>query len=156
MLLRRGLRAVAYDLRGHGRSAPAADGDYSLERFGEDLEALSWRRRWIRSAHARATVVGHSLGAMSIAAWADAHDVPAHANAAALINTGLGDLIAGHLLFGELAQPAESARGSGRALLGSRAPLLPVLLSAVARACPLRGVRSERQPGTTSPSTSGC
>src|SRR6202000_328873 len=35
-----GLRVVAYDLRGHGRSDPAVDGDYALERFGEDLEAV--------------------------------------------------------------------------------------------------------------------
>ena len=40
VLLRRGYRVVAYDLRGHGRSAPAVDGDYRLERFGEDLAAV--------------------------------------------------------------------------------------------------------------------
>ncbi len=34
-------RIVAYDLRGHGHSAPAVDNDYSLQRFGEDLEACS-------------------------------------------------------------------------------------------------------------------
>ena len=33
-------RIVAYDLRGHGESEPAADGDYSIARFGEDLEAV--------------------------------------------------------------------------------------------------------------------
>src|ERR1700683_2698469 len=37
---RRGLRVVAYDLRGHGRSEPAAGGDYALQRFGEDVEAV--------------------------------------------------------------------------------------------------------------------
>ena len=53
----RGLRVVAYDLRGHGRSRPGADGDYSLERFGEDLEAVlaaagagATSRRCLRSA----------------------------------------------------------------------------------------------------------
>jgi pimeloyl-ACP methyl ester carboxylesterase len=124
VLLRRGMRAVAYDLRGHGRSAPAADGDYSLERFGEDLAAVLAASVDPNSAHPRATVVGHSLGAMSIAAWADAHDVSAHASAAALINTGLGDLISGHLLFGQLARWLNHPR-VGRALMGSSAPLLP-------------------------------
>jgi pimeloyl-ACP methyl ester carboxylesterase len=124
VLLRRGLRAVAYDLRGHGRSAPAADGDYTLERFGEDLAAVLAASVDPMRPHARATVVGHSLGAMSIAAWADAHDVSAHASAAALINTSLGDLISGHQLFGQLARRLNHPR-VGRALMGSRAPLLP-------------------------------
>jgi len=38
--LSREFRIVAYDLRGHGQSAPAAGGDYSLQRFGEDLDAV--------------------------------------------------------------------------------------------------------------------
>jgi pimeloyl-ACP methyl ester carboxylesterase len=117
----RGLRVVAYDLRGHGRSAPGVDGDYTLERFGEDLGAV------MDAAVVdgeRATVVGHSLGAMSIAAWAEHHDVAARASAAALVNTGLGDLVSGSLLFGELARRLNHPR-LGRALLGSRLPLLP-------------------------------
>jgi pimeloyl-ACP methyl ester carboxylesterase len=117
----RGQRVVAYDLRGHGRSAPAVNDDYSLERFGEDLEAV------LRAAvveDERATVVGHSLGAMSIVAWAGAHDVERRADAAALINTGLGDLVAGNLLFGELARLISHPRVS-RAMLGFGAPLLP-------------------------------
>lgn len=96
----RGLRLIAYDLRGHGRSAPAADGDYALERFGEDVQAV------LQAVVPgdRATVVGHSLGAMSIAAWAAHHDSIDRGRAAALVNTGLGDLLAGHLLLGELAK----------------------------------------------------
>jgi pimeloyl-ACP methyl ester carboxylesterase len=98
-LCARGLRPVAYDLRGHGRSAAGADDDYSLDRFGEDLEAIL---DVALAGDERAVVVGHSLGAMSIAAWAEHHDAGARANGAALVNTGLGDLISGHLLFGEL------------------------------------------------------
>lgn len=124
VLLGRGLRVVAYDLRGHGRSAPAAGGDYALERFGEDLAAVLDAAVGGRDQSLRATVVGHSLGAMSIAAWAGAHDAPARVSAAALINTGLGDLMSGHLLFGELTRWLNHPR-LGRALLGSRAPLLP-------------------------------
>jgi pimeloyl-ACP methyl ester carboxylesterase len=90
-LTARGLRVVAYDLRGHGASGPAADDDYSLERFGEDVEAV------LRASLAdgeRATVVGHSLGGMAIAAWAKGHDVGELACAAVLANTGFSDLIA--------------------------------------------------------------
>jgi pimeloyl-ACP methyl ester carboxylesterase len=117
----RGQRVVAYDLRGHGRSGPAVDSDYSLDRFGEDVAAV------LDAAvpHGeRATVVGHSLGAMSIVAWAGGHAVAPRADAAALVNTGLGDLVAGSLLFGELARWMNHPRLS-RAVLGFGAPLVP-------------------------------
>jgi pimeloyl-ACP methyl ester carboxylesterase len=116
-----GHRVVAYDLRGHGASEAAVDGDYALERFGEDVEAVLAAAV---DGAGRATVAGHSLGAMSIAAWADAHDVQARADGAALINIGLGDLLAGHLLLGQLAQWANHPRLS-RAVIGLRAPIPP-------------------------------
>jgi pimeloyl-ACP methyl ester carboxylesterase len=116
-----GIRVVAYDLRGHGDSDPAADGDYAIPRFGEDLEAVL--------AHCvpeprRAVVAGHSLGAMSIASWAEKHDVERRVRAAALLNTGVGDLIAEHLL---LPLPG-IAQGLSRTIavrgfLGNKAPL---------------------------------
>lgn len=87
-------RVVAYDLRGHGQSGPAVDDDYSLERFGEDVEAV------LRAAvpdGRPACVAGHSLGGMSIAAWAERHDV-SRVDGAALLFTGLGDLVANQLL----------------------------------------------------------
>ncbi len=77
-------RIVAYDLRGHGHSGRATDGDYAIERFGEDLEAVL--EQTVPDGR-RAVVVGHSLGAMSIAAWAKHHDVERRASAAALLNT---------------------------------------------------------------------
>ncbi len=119
VLVARGLRPVAYDLRGHGRSGPAVDSDYSLERFGEDLDAVLAAATPVGE---RATVVGHSLGAMSIAAWAEHHEVGGRAQAAAMVNTGLGDLISGHLLFGELAKRL-SGLISPRIFLGSKARL---------------------------------
>ncbi len=118
-LVARGMRPVAYDLRGHGRSAPGTGHDYSLRRFGEDLEAVLAAAV---PAGERATVAGHSLGAMSIAAWAEHHDVGARVCAAAMINTGLGDLIADHTLLGELAKRLGSPI-AGRLFLGSRAPV---------------------------------
>jgi pimeloyl-ACP methyl ester carboxylesterase len=116
------LRVIAYDLRGHGRSGPAANGDYALERFGEDLEAVLAAAG--ADADSPATVVGHSLGAMSIAAWAERHEPRARARAAVLVNTGLGDLVTGHLLIPQIARFLNHQRAS-RLLLGSRAPLPP-------------------------------
>src|ERR1700744_3569340 len=90
---------LAYDLRGHGQSELAQDGDYGLERFGEDLEAV------LAAAGgdpARTVVAGHSLGAMSIAAWAESHDVIDRIGAAAMINTGLSNLLGGALVLGEI------------------------------------------------------
>jgi pimeloyl-ACP methyl ester carboxylesterase len=121
LLRARGLRLVAYDLRGHGRSDPAADDDYSLERFGEDVEAVV---AVADRGNELATIVGHSLGAMSIAAWARDHDPAARASAAALVNTGLGDLISGHLLIPQVASWLNRP-WAGRALLSARAPLPP-------------------------------
>lgn len=117
----RGLRVVAYDQRGHGDSAPAAGGDYAIERFGEDLEAVL---ATCVPAHSRAVVAGHSLGAMSIAAWADRHDVERRVRAALLLNTGVGDLIAEHLLLPlpSIAQALNQTIAL-RGFLGSRAPL---------------------------------
>jgi len=114
-----GLRPVGYDLRGHGRSGLAAGHDYSLARFGDDVEAVLAA---VTPEGQRATVVGHSLGAMSIAAWAQDHDAEARATAAAMVNTGLGDLISSHLLIGELAKRL-GGPFAGRLFLGSRAPI---------------------------------
>jgi pimeloyl-ACP methyl ester carboxylesterase len=89
-------RIVAYDLRGHGRSARAPDGDYSLARFGDDLEAVLEATVPVGE---RAVVAGHSLGGMSIAAWAEHHDVSARVGGAALLFTGIGGLVGGQLVI---------------------------------------------------------
>jgi pimeloyl-ACP methyl ester carboxylesterase len=117
-----GLRIVAYDLRGHGSSGPAAGGDYDIERFGEDVEAV------LAAADAPASaliVAGHSLGGISIAAWAADHDVPARIAGAALVNTGVDDLIGGALVLGEIGKRL-NPRWLSRAVLGSSAPLPPL------------------------------
>lgn len=95
-LSERGVRVVAYDLRGHGDSEPAHNGDYAIERFGDDLEAVLSACVPDRE---RAVVAGHSLGAMSIVSWAQRHDVERRVGAAALLNTGVGDLVADNLLL---------------------------------------------------------
>ncbi len=114
-------RIVAYDLRGHGNSGRAPDGDYSLARFGDDLEAVL--EATVPSGE-RAIVAGHSLGGMSIAAWAEHHDVSRRVSGAALLFTGVGGLVGGQLLvhvprFAQaLADPV-----ARYAFLGARPPL---------------------------------
>jgi pimeloyl-ACP methyl ester carboxylesterase len=88
-------RIVAYDLRGHGRSEPAATDDYSFDRFGEDVEAVL--AACVPEGE-RVVLVGHSMGAMSIAAWAEHHDVERQVGAVGLLNTGIGDLLPEQLI----------------------------------------------------------
>jgi pimeloyl-ACP methyl ester carboxylesterase len=116
-----GLRVVAYDLRGHGDSAPAKHGDYAIPRFGEDLEAVLAA---CVPEGSRAVVTGHSLGAMSIASWAEKHDVQRRVRAAVLLNTGVSNLITDNLLvpLPGIAQ-ALNRTIAVRGFLGSKAPL---------------------------------
>jgi pimeloyl-ACP methyl ester carboxylesterase len=120
-LSQRGFRVVAYDQRGHGRSQPAAEHDYRMERFGEDLEAVLAK---CLADGEHAIVAGHSLGAMSIAAWADNHDVQRRARGATLINAGVDDLIAQQLILPLPAfAQAVNKTIAVHAFLGSRTPL---------------------------------
>jgi pimeloyl-ACP methyl ester carboxylesterase len=86
-----GFRVAAYDLRGHGMSDPGVDGDYSVQRFGEDLEAVLAA---VCAEREPAIVAGHSLGGMSIVGWAADHDVQTRAVGAALLFTGVWSLLA--------------------------------------------------------------
>jgi pimeloyl-ACP methyl ester carboxylesterase len=95
-LSRQDFRVVAYDLRGHGRSSKSPRDDYSIRAFGDDLEAVL---QTCLSEGERAVLIGHSLGAMSIASWAERHAVSERASAAALLCTGLVDLLAEHQVF---------------------------------------------------------
>jgi pimeloyl-ACP methyl ester carboxylesterase len=115
------LRIAAFDLRGHGKSGRSPRADYSMARFGDDVEAMLEAGV---PAGGRAVVAGHSLGGMSIAAWAEHHDVEARASAAALLFTGIDGLIGGQ----GLVYVPRFARGvnelvARRGFLGSRAPL---------------------------------
>jgi pimeloyl-ACP methyl ester carboxylesterase len=114
-------RIIAYDLRGHGRSGRPPSGDFSMVRFGDDLEAVL--AATVPDGE-RAIVAGHSLGGMSIAAWAEHHDTAARARGAALLFTGLGGLIGGQLVVHvpRFAQ-ALSEPVARYGFLGSRAPL---------------------------------
>jgi pimeloyl-ACP methyl ester carboxylesterase len=117
-------RVVAYDQRGHGRSAEAITNDYSLPRFGEDLEAVL---EACVPAGEPATIAGHSLGAMSIASWAAQFDVARRANAVALMNTGVGSLMSDHKIVRFPLIDGAIRHAFGRyVFLGNPAPMLRV------------------------------
>lgn len=66
--LRRWRRAVSLDLRGHGESDPAEDGDYSIHGLAGDVEAVADQlglRRFI--------LAGHSLGSLVAIEYASRH-----------------------------------------------------------------------------------
>jgi pimeloyl-ACP methyl ester carboxylesterase len=120
--LSKDFRVVAYDARGHGDSDPAAGGDYSMDAFADDLGAVLDATV---PAGQKAVVAGHSLGGMAIVAWAGRHSeqVDERLAAAALIATGMGDLISDTLVV-RTPKPLEQAlRPVSEAVLSSRGPL---------------------------------
>jgi pimeloyl-ACP methyl ester carboxylesterase len=66
--LRHHRRALAIDLRGHGKSAKPKDMDYSVRAFVRDLEVVAKELKLERFI-----LVGHSLGAAIANAYAGAH-----------------------------------------------------------------------------------
>jgi pimeloyl-ACP methyl ester carboxylesterase len=132
-LSREDFRVVAYDLRGHGRSPKSPAGDYSIGAFGDDVEAVL--RNCVPSGE-RAVLVGHSLGAMSIASWAERHPVSERASAAGLLCTGVVDLLTEHLVFRPPRIPAAVFRPISAYVLGAPGSIpafSPSLLDAVIR-----------------------
>jgi pimeloyl-ACP methyl ester carboxylesterase len=134
-------RCVLYDQRGHGRSDPAAGGDYSLEAMGRDLKAVLDATAPATAAaavDAPVVLLGHSLGGMAAVAFAELfpEEMGGRVRAVVLANTAVGDVfkaILGNLgarsavamlpaLRRLLADPARAYRLRARAL-GSGADL---------------------------------
>ncbi len=129
-------RMVTYDHRGHGLSEEARDGDYSLEALAADLQLV---------LEATATgddlplLAGHSMGAMTVAAWGQAHrgSVSQRIRGAAFISTGLEDLNTESAVVRPLPGPFGTAQGKlADALLASpgsiRSVPLPIARAVVA------------------------
>jgi pimeloyl-ACP methyl ester carboxylesterase len=87
------LRVIAYDLRGHGQSGRPEPPDYSIDAHAADFDAVL---RAVLVDGQRAVVAGHSLGGMTIVAWAGRHPDGAAGliAGAVLVNTGMDGLIA--------------------------------------------------------------
>ncbi|HEX6492529.1 MAG TPA: alpha/beta hydrolase [Candidatus Dormibacteraeota bacterium] len=125
--LSRDHRVVSVDLRGHGLSG---SGEFSTDTLADDLSAV------ISACAApgeRVVLVGHSMGAMAIVAWAQRHpEELERAAGAVLVSTGMGDLVAEADLI-----PLPPALIRGRRLIGpyliTTPPVSPGWLAPVAR-----------------------
>ncbi|MFI6867970.1 alpha/beta fold hydrolase [Nocardia sp. NPDC050406] len=84
-------RVVAYDVRGHGESERGAS-KLTTDLLADDLQAVL--EATLRPEE-RAVLVGHSLGGMTMQAWAGRYpeQVPARAAAVLLTNTASANLI---------------------------------------------------------------
>ncbi len=84
-------RCVLYDQRGHGRSSPGAEGDYTLEAMGRDLKAVLDAT----VTDGPVVLIGHSLGGMSILALAAAHpeEFGRRVRGVVLANTAASDVL---------------------------------------------------------------
>jgi pimeloyl-ACP methyl ester carboxylesterase len=86
-------RVIAFDHRGHGRSAVPVRGHYySLDHLAADLDAVL---EATLAPGERAVIAGHSMGGIAITSWAERHPdrVPQRADGVALINTTTGDVL---------------------------------------------------------------
>jgi len=128
-LLERGFRVVSYDLRGQGQSGAPVDGDQGIDRYGEDVEAVL-----ATAAGGRDDVViaGHSMGGMSIMAWAAAFEVSPRVRAAALLNTGAVGLVASSTLLPGRVPTGARERIGAKFVLGAAPP--PPISSPLSRA----------------------
>ena len=117
-------RVVAYDQRGHGRSATGSDVELGPDQLADDLAAVL--DAMVPSGR-RAVVVGHSMGAMAVIAWAARHPIQLRRTTAAtlLASTGVGDTVAEALLVPLPVVPARLRMALTRAFLGAALPLGP-------------------------------
>jgi pimeloyl-ACP methyl ester carboxylesterase len=120
--LARDHRVVAYDLRGHGRSQVPPGFDFSTDALGDDLQAVLEQ---CVPAGEKALLVGHSLGAMTIVAWAGRHpeEVERRASAVALVCTGMGDIVSEALILRMPTPLGKLRQEVGRVVLSAPLPL---------------------------------
>ncbi len=111
-------RLILYDQRGHGRSAPSTDGDYSLDALARDLDAV------VTAAGVEPVVlVGHSMGGMAVLRYCE------------LFPATIGDRVAGVILVGTTAADVLTAPlpvGSGRRTRATLQGLQEALFRALA------------------------
>lgn len=116
--LSREFRVVAYDQRGHGRSEAPRGRAYTDQALSDDLEAVL---QATVPPGQRCLIAGHSMGGMTVVAWAGRlrEGLGTRLAAAALVDTGMGDLVEqalvlpawGGALYRSLAPQLSGARG---------------------------------------------
>jgi pimeloyl-ACP methyl ester carboxylesterase len=91
--LRKDLRVVAYDQRGHGHSTAVPTAGFSTDALADDLAAVLAATV---PAGEEVVVAGHSMGAMTLLAFAARHPAMLHESVAGgvLISTGVEQLLA--------------------------------------------------------------
>ncbi|HEY6647196.1 MAG TPA: alpha/beta hydrolase [Mycobacterium sp.] len=102
-------RVIAFDHRGHGRSAvPVRRHFYGLDRLAADLDSVL---EATLAPGERAVIAGHSMGGIAITSWAERYPdrVRQRADGVALINTTTGDLLR-HVQFLPVPPPFADAR----------------------------------------------
>lgn len=111
-------RLIAFDLRGHGRSERAGKRGYTIDALADDLDAVLDE---CLGDGSEPVVVGHSLGGMTILAWARRHrSLQGRAAAAILANTAYQEATAG--VFAGMAVAEAAATAVNRRLIASRFP----------------------------------
>lgn len=115
-------RVIAYDQRGHGHS------DFGTRKPGPDVLAddLAAVLAATIVPGKKAVLVGHSMGGMSIMAWAGRHpqQVARYAGGVLLANTGSDSLIAQTTVIPMLPERVAAMKNVlGRAVLGAPIPL---------------------------------
>lgn len=116
-------RVIAYDQRGHGGSEPGR-GRLSSEILGDDLSAvLAATVPQGRTA----VLVGHSMGAMSIVAWAQRHpeEVARRASAVLLASTAMDGLLAESMLVNLPGVSPRTMGAVGKVLVSAPTPVVP-------------------------------
>jgi pimeloyl-ACP methyl ester carboxylesterase len=116
------VRVIAYDLRGHARSGRPEEVDYSIDAHAGDLDAVL---RAALTDGRRAVIAGHSMGGMTIVAWAGDHpdEVSELLAGAVLVNTGMDGLIAQSPILKMPERLSKAREIAGRLLLGAAVPL---------------------------------
>ncbi|WUH93146.1 alpha/beta hydrolase [Streptomyces sp. NBC_00433] len=123
-LLSSDFRVIAYDQRGHGRSAaPLTRTGYGTGVLADDLEAVL---EAVLPAGERAVLAGHSMGGMTIMAASGRAAVTSRTAAVLLASTGSGRLLGTTEVLPPRFSPRWLRRFFHRQLLTSRLPLGPI------------------------------
>ena len=117
-------RVVAYDQRGHGRSAaPATRAGYGTDVLADDLQAVL---EAVVPDGEQAVLAGHSMGGMTIMAASGRVAVRNRTAAALLVSTGSAQLLGSTEVLPPRVRSKRLRRFFHRQLLVSRLPLGPV------------------------------